>query len=167
MNALLKNFKESQFTIVGFPCNQFGHQEPGDNSTEILDGLQYVRPGQGFKPHSNLHMMIKSDVNGDNETKVYTYLKASCSQTSTATFDPRESFWEPIHVNDIIWNFEKFLVSQQGVPLFRFQPAVEPFDLVEIIKVLMTPSVNLARQEKELNILLKDLDIVILDRIKM
>lgn len=75
MNALLKEFPRSRFTVLGFPCNQFGHQEPGANSTEILNGMYYVRPGHGFKPHRNFKMMLKGDVNGANEHALFTYLK--------------------------------------------------------------------------------------------
>lgn len=61
------------FKILGFPCNQFGRQEPGENPDEILNGLKYVRPGNGFKPVFPL--MEKLDVNGAKQHQMYTYLK--------------------------------------------------------------------------------------------
>lgn len=64
-------------------------------------------------------------------------LQISCPQPDTAQFYPRESFWDPILVNDITWNFEKFLVSPSGVPLYRFRPKVDPFDLKDIMKLLI------------------------------
>ena len=53
----------------------FLQQEPGDNGTEILNGLKYVRPGNGFEP--NFEMTEKIDVNGPNEHPLYTYLKVN------------------------------------------------------------------------------------------
>ena len=59
--------------MVGVPCNQFGHQEPAANRTELLNGLRYVRPGAGFSPLFNLsHPAL---VNGEGELELYTYLK--------------------------------------------------------------------------------------------
>ncbi|BFZ18723.1 hypothetical protein BsWGS_21762 [Bradybaena similaris] len=158
MNALLSEFPPSSFTILAFPCNQFGHQEPGNNGTEILNGLRYVRPGNGFQPHPNLHMMLKTEVNGDQEHDLYGYLKTSCPQPDTAKFYPGESFWDPILVNDITWNFEKFLVSPSGVPLYRFRPKVEPFDLKYLMKSLLNPAENLTAQTQELTLLLHRLE---------
>lgn len=59
--------------VIGIPCNQFGHQEPGHNAYEIFNGLEYVRPGYGFKPE--LLLLRKRDVNGANEDGLYTWLK--------------------------------------------------------------------------------------------
>lgn len=59
--------------IIGVPCNQFAHQEPGSNAYEILNGLEYVRPGYGFKPE--IVMLRKRDVNGVKEDGLYTWLK--------------------------------------------------------------------------------------------
>ena len=60
--------------ILAIPCNQFGLQEPGENS-EILNGLKCVRPGGGFEPV--FPVFTKMDVNGKNEDKLYTYLKVN------------------------------------------------------------------------------------------
>ncbi|CAG5135807.1 unnamed protein product [Candidula unifasciata] len=166
MNALLNEFPSSRFTILAFPCNQFGHQEPGKNGTEILNGLKYVRPGHGFQPHPNMHMLQKTAVNGDLQHGLYGYLKAFCPQPSTAQFNPRESFWEPIQVNDITWNFEKFIISPSGVPLYRFRPKVEPFDLKDLMKLLMAPLNNLNAQTQEIKLLLSSLDNVLIKRDK-
>ena len=60
-------------SVIGIPCNQFAHQEPADNATELYNGLQYVRPGSGYIPKFKL--MKKIDVNGVNETLFYKNLK--------------------------------------------------------------------------------------------
>uniref|UniRef100_A0A8C9Q5B6 glutathione peroxidase n=1 Tax=Spermophilus dauricus TaxID=99837 RepID=A0A8C9Q5B6_SPEDA len=103
--------------ILGFPCNQFGKQEPGENS-EILPSLKYVRPGGGFVP--NFQLFEKGDVNGDKEQKFYTFLKNSCPPTSELLGSPGRLFWEPMKIHDIRWNFEKFLVGPDGIPIMRW-----------------------------------------------
>ncbi|XDB63306.1 hypothetical protein AB1E18_016636 [Capra hircus] len=74
LNALQEELKPFGLVVLGFPCNQFGKQEPGENS-EILPGLKYVRPGGGYVP--NFQLFEKGDVNGETEQKVFTFLKVS------------------------------------------------------------------------------------------
>ncbi|KAF3815431.1 hypothetical protein GH733_016813 [Mirounga leonina] len=109
--------KPSGVVVLGFPCNQFGKQEPGKNS-EILSGLKHVRPGGGFVP--NFQLFEKGDVNGEKEQKVFTFLKNSCPPTSDLLGSASQLFWEPMKVHDIRWNFEKFLVGPDGVPVMRW-----------------------------------------------
>lgn len=111
------------FTLLGFPCNQFGKQEPGQKH-EILPGLKHVRPGNGFVP--NFQLFEKGDVNGKNEQELFTFLKSSCPPVgdSFGAVDGR-LFWEPLKTNDIKWNFEKFLVGPDGKPVMRWYPAVK------------------------------------------
>uniref|UniRef100_A0A915JBF8 glutathione peroxidase n=1 Tax=Romanomermis culicivorax TaxID=13658 RepID=A0A915JBF8_ROMCU len=73
--------------MAAFPCNQFHLQEPGNND-EILNGLRYVRPGNNFTPHPNLHIYGKLDVNGENAHPMYKYLRESCPPT-TKVIAPR------------------------------------------------------------------------------
>nr|XP_020032621.1 glutathione peroxidase 6 [Castor canadensis] len=117
LNALQEDLQHFNVIILGFPCNQFGKQEPGKNS-EILSGLKYVRPGGGFVP--NFQLFEKGDVNGENEQKVFTFLKNSCPPTSELLGSSKHLFWEPFKVHDIRWNFEKFLVGTDGVPVMRW-----------------------------------------------
>ncbi|XP_023567878.1 glutathione peroxidase 6 [Octodon degus] len=117
LNALQDELREVGVIILGFPCNQFGRQEPGKNS-EILSGLKYVRPGGGFVP--NFQLFEKGDVNGAEEQKVFTFLKNSCPPTSELLGSPGLLFWEPMRIHDIRWNFEKFLVGPDGVPIMRW-----------------------------------------------
>ena len=84
LNALMKKFnKKSQtkcgFSVLGFPCNQFGLQEPGKGEEEIRNGLEHVRPGNGFKP--KFPMFEKIHVNGPDEDKMYTFLKVMMVST--------------------------------------------------------------------------------------
>uniref|UniRef100_G3TLJ5 Glutathione peroxidase n=1 Tax=Loxodonta africana TaxID=9785 RepID=G3TLJ5_LOXAF len=117
LNALQEELAPFGLVILGFPCNQFGKQEPGENS-EILASLKYVRPGGGFVP--NFQLFEKGDVNGEKEQKFYTFLKNSCPPTSELMGSPGRLFWDPMKVHDIRWNFEKFLVGPDGLPVMRW-----------------------------------------------
>lgn len=137
--------------MMGFPCNQFGHQEPADNATELFNGLKYVRPGSDFVPAFDI--MGIGDVNGEKESFVYTYLKERCRLPDEAKFNPHESFWKTFKIRDVVWNFEKFLVDSNGVPVLRFLSTVEPMDILKISKLLLNdPSCN-SCLETELKIL--------------
>nr|XP_008505744.1 PREDICTED: epididymal secretory glutathione peroxidase [Equus przewalskii] len=117
LNTLQEELKPFDLVVLGFPCNQFGKQEPGENS-EILPGLKYVRPGGGYVP--NFQLFEKGDVNGEKEQKVFTFLKHSCPHPSDVLGSLKHISWEPIKVHDIRWNFEKFLVGPDGVPAMRW-----------------------------------------------
>ncbi|KAG1962428.1 glutathione peroxidase [Pimephales promelas] len=121
LNALHEEFRDVGFTILGFPCNQFGKQEPGDNN-EILPALKYVRPGNGFVP--NFPLFEKVDVNGDNEQALFTFLKNACPPVGESFGNTNRLFWDPLKINDIKWNFEKFLVGPDGRPVMRWFPRV-------------------------------------------
>lgn len=122
LNALHDELKDLGFTILGFPCNQFGKQEPGANY-EILNTLKYVRPGNGFVP--NFQLFETGDVNGDHEQALFTFLKNACPPVGDSFGNPYgRLFWDPLKVNDIKWNFEKFLVGPDGKPLRRWFPRV-------------------------------------------
>lgn len=122
-------------TILGFPCNQFGKQEPGGNE-EILPLLKFVRPGKGFVP--NFRLFEKGDVNGENEQGVFTFLKNACPPAGNSFGNPiGRLFWEPLKISDIKWNFEKFLVGPDGKPLMRWFPRVNVSEVRDdILKLL-------------------------------
>ncbi|KAF1500515.1 Glutathione peroxidase 3, partial [Megadyptes antipodes antipodes] len=117
LNALQNELGPYGLVVLGFPSNQFGKQEPGQNS-EILPALKYVRPGGGFTP--NFQLFQKGDVNGAKEQKVYTFLKNACPPVAEEFGNPKNLFWEPLRNHDIKWNFEKFLVGPDGVPVMRW-----------------------------------------------
>uniref|UniRef100_A0A672SM33 Glutathione peroxidase n=1 Tax=Sinocyclocheilus grahami TaxID=75366 RepID=A0A672SM33_SINGR len=122
LNALQQELRDVGFTILGIPCNQFGMQEPGKNN-EILSALKYVRPGNGFVP--NFQLFEKVDVNGVNEHTLFTFLKNACPPVGDSFGNPTNRlFWEPLKINDIKWNFEKFLVGPDGRPVMRWFPRV-------------------------------------------
>jgi glutathione peroxidase len=106
LEQLHERFAERGFAVVGFPCNQFGGQEPG-TAQEIQDFCSATY-GVSFP------MFEKIEVNGPGRHPVYTELTAVPDAAGEA--------------GDVQWNFEKFLVGPDGTVLGRFRPPVEPDD---------------------------------------
>ena len=104
LERLQKTYGDKGFSVVGFPCNQFGEQEPG--SAEEIATFCSATYGVTFP------MMEKIDVNGDARNPVYEELTAFADAEGES--------------GDIQWNFEKFLVSGDGSILRRFRPMVDP-----------------------------------------
>jgi len=135
--------KYPDLVVLGFPCNQFGKQEPGANATEILDGIRHVRPGNNFE--SKITQFFKKvEVNGFFQIDLYTYLKGSCEPTFSVFSESQHLFYEPLAVGDIAWNFEKFLIGRDGKPVQRYHPhVIEPDDIdmnLDIQKSLAAPN---------------------------
>jgi len=143
MNALQSNYQD--LVVLGFPCNQFGMQEPGANGTEIFNGIRYVRPGNGFVP--NFQLFQKIDVNGDEEEPLYTFLKKHCPSTRDGFSSADSLFYSPLKVNDVRWNFEKFLVSRNGKPVKRYDPITHPYVIeADIVRLLNQNGGNFTQQ---------------------
>lgn len=134
-NQLKTQFGPSGFEIVAFPCDQFYNQEPGENS-EIMNTLKYVRPGNGYVP--NFPVMEKSDVNGQNEIPLYTYMKSSCPPSQLFFGDTVSLLWDPLRYYDVPWNFEKFLIDKKGKPVRRYNPSTLPLDIASDIQNLLS-----------------------------
>ena len=105
LEALQNTYGERGLTVVGFPCNQFGAQEPG--SAEEIETFCSTTYGVTFP------MMEKIEVNGDGRHPIYDEL------TSVADGEG--------HSGDIRWNFEKFLIAADGT-VTRFSPMTAPDD---------------------------------------
>lgn len=103
LEKLYQKYKDNDFVILGFPCNQFANQEPGDEKS-ISEGC-LINYGVSFP------MFSKIDVNGPNTHPIYKYLKTELK----GTFG-----------NNIKWNFTKFLIDKNGKPLKRFAPITKP-----------------------------------------
>lgn len=97
--------------MLGFPCNQFGAQEPGTEA-EILEFVT-------SKFDVDFPMFAKIDVNGDDEAELYSLLKSA---------QPGEG-----ESSAITWNFEKFLVDKHGTVVRRFAPATTPEEVAALI----------------------------------
>ncbi len=106
LEALEDKYKAQGFDVVGFPCNQFGGQEPG-SAAEIQEFCSATY-GVTFP------MMEKVEVNGDGRHPVYKVLTAIADAKGEA--------------GDIQWNFEKFVISADGTKVTRFRPRTTPDD---------------------------------------
>lgn len=139
LNALLKiygNKKRCSLKVASFPCNQFGHQEPPKDE-ELLNTLQYVRPGNGYVPDKNMDMYSKVMVNGEEEIPLFSWLKKLCPRPTDIISNKTVVLWKPIKTTDIEWNFEKFLIDHEGNPVRRFSERSPPFGWKEHIKELI------------------------------
>ena len=114
LEKLYKDYKDRGLVILGFPCNQFGKQEPG-GAKEIAEGC-LINYGVTFP------MFSKIEVNGDNAHPIYKYLKSELK----GTFG-----------NRIKWNFTKFLIDKDGTPFKRFSPTTTPDKLRNHIETLL------------------------------
>lgn len=125
--------------ILAFPCDQFLNQEPGHND-EILDCLKYVRPGGGFVPHFTDTLFQKIKVNGDSPPRapIYAWLTTACGPASPVIGDPASYIlWNPLRPGDITWNFDKFLIGKNGLPIKRYTSDTLPSELTSDIEIAL------------------------------
>lgn len=80
-------------------------------------------------------------------------LQKRCRLPDEAQFKPHVSFWPTFKIRDVVWNFEKFLVDSNGVPVLRFLSAVEPMDILKISKLLLSDPSCKSCLDNELQIL--------------
>jgi glutathione peroxidase len=111
LEQLWETYRDQGFTVVGFPCNQFGGQEPGTDAE--IGAFCQQNYGVTFP------MMAKVDVNGDDAHPVWEWLR---SEKGGLLGDR------------VKWNFTKFLVDRNGHVLGRYAPQVEPATLAEDIE---------------------------------
>lgn len=115
LEALYQRYRERGLVVLGFPCNQFGSQEPGD-AEEIASFCQ-KNYGVSFP------MFAKIEVNGDNAHPLYQYLKKAAPGL--------------LGSEGIKWNFTKFLVNRQGEVSERYAPATTPESIANDIEKLL------------------------------
>ena len=115
LEALYERFKDRGFVVLGFPCNQFGQQEPGDE--EEIERFCETQFGVKFP------MFAKLDVNGENAHPLYRYL----TEAKPGLLGTRA----------IKWNFTKFLVDREGKVVERFAPNTKPEELASDIEKLL------------------------------
>lgn len=115
LEALYQQFKESDFEVLGFPCNQFGAQEPG-NADEIAEFCK-VNFGVTFP------LMAKVDVNGADASPLFDWMKAEKKGLMGST--------------SIKWNFTKFLIDRDGEVVKRYGPQDAPASIAKDIEKLL------------------------------
>lgn len=135
LETLYQKYKDQGLVIIGFPCDQFGHQEPGTD--EQIEEFCRLNHGVTFP------LMQKTEVNGDNANPVYVWLKSqagfagfSTGHPLTKILDEMFSKADPDYAQkpDIKWNFTKFLIGKDGKVVSRFEPTTEPSDIAPAIE---------------------------------
>lgn len=115
LEALYRKFKDRNFTVVGFPCDQFAHQEPGSDA-EIA---AFCEKNYGV----SFPLMSKIEVNGSGTHPVFAFLKKKAGGTLGA---------------EIKWNFTKFLVGRDGETVTRFAPTTAPEKIEKDIETALS-----------------------------
>ncbi len=113
LEALHEKYNKQGLAVLGFPCNQFGEQEPGSDA----DVAEFCQKNYGVK----FDMFSKIDVNGEKAAPLFKQLTSKESLAKDA--------------GPVSWNFEKFLVSKEGKVVARFRTGVEPDD-AEVVKAV-------------------------------
>ncbi len=104
LEALYRKYRDRGFVVLGFPCDQFGHQEPGDEAQ--------IKQFCSLRYEVSFPMFAKIQVNGADAHPLYRYLK-----------EARPGI---LGLESIKWNFTKFLVGRDGEPIKRYAPSDKP-----------------------------------------
>ena len=115
LESLYKKYQDKGFVVLGFPCNQFGSQEPASESE--IQNFCRVNFGVTFP------MFAKIDVNGDDAHPLYKYLKSAKPGI--------------LGTETIKWNFTKFLIDKEGNIIKRFGSSTKPIDIEREIETLL------------------------------
>lgn len=115
LEALWRQYGPQGFEVIAFPCNQFGHQEPG--SADEIDQFCKVNFGLSFP------LMGKIDVNGAGAAPLYDWLKAEAPGV--------------MGTKSVKWNFTKFLIGRDGKVVRRYAPTDKPESLAKDIEALL------------------------------
>ena len=114
LEKLYQQYKDKGLVILGFPCNQFGKQEPG-TAKDISEGC-LINYGVSFP------MFAKVDVNGENAHPLFSYLKSALPGLIT---------------NRVKWNFTKFVIDAEGNSVKRYAPITSPLKMEQLIVSLL------------------------------
>jgi glutathione peroxidase len=115
LEELWRRYKERGLAVLAFPCNQFGHQEPGN--AEEISGFCSLTYDVTFP------IFGKIDVNGDDAAPLYRHLKEEAPGI--------------LGSQAIKWNFTKFLVDRAGKVVKRYAPTTKPADIAKDIEKLL------------------------------
>ncbi len=136
LEALYEKYHDQGLEVLDFPCNQFGHQAPGDED-EIHEFCT-------ARYKTQFEQLAKIDVNGDDEEPLYTFLKAEMpdekieglkNKAAMAMIEKISSTCKK--PGDIKWNFTKFLVDREGNVVKRFPPTSSPADFEKDVAALI------------------------------
>ena len=133
---LYEKYNDKGFEVLDFPCNQFGHQAPG-NDNEIHEFCT-------AKYQTKFDQMKKIEVNGENEDPLYTLLKNAQKEEEVQGLKNKMAMKAIDKISttcknkgDIRWNFTKFLIDREGNVIKRYDPTFDPKNIEkDIIEVL-------------------------------
>jgi glutathione peroxidase len=115
LEALYRKYRERGLVVLGFPCDQFGHQEPGDEAE--------IKNFCNLKYDVTFPLFAKTEVNGEGAHPLYKALKSEAKGL--------------LGTQAIKWNFTKFLVDKSGKVVRRYAPTDKPADLAKDIEPLL------------------------------
>ena len=136
LEKLYQKYHDKGLEILDFPCNQFGNQAPGtDDEIHEFCALKY---------NTSFDQFTKIDVNGENESPLYTILKNAIADDIIEGMKNKMAMKTVEKIsktckkkNDIKWNFTKFLVDKEGNVVGRYSPTYKPEDMEDTIKELI------------------------------
>ena len=135
LQALYEKFKDRGFIILGFPCDQFKHQEPGND--EEIEQFCKLNFGVTFP------LMKKVDVFGENADPIFQYLTQQVPNEEVsglknkATMKMVEALASGRKDGDVRWNFTKFLISRDGSQIKRYAPVITPEEIEKDIEAML------------------------------
>ena len=136
IEKLYEKYHDQGFEVLDFPCNQFGHQAPGDES-EIHEFCT-------AKYQTQFDQLAKIDVNGENEEPLFAFLKQAQPDEEVEGLKNKAAMAMIAKISttckkpgDIKWNFTKFLVDREGNVVKRFPPTSDPADVDADIAALI------------------------------
>lgn len=118
LEALYQQFRDKGVVVLGFPCNQFGHQEPG--TADDIGSFCEKNYGVTFP------LFEKIDVNGKNAHPLFQYLKSAAPGL--------------LGIQAIKWNFTKFLIKPDGSVYKRYAPQTTPAEIIQDVEKLLAAS---------------------------
>ncbi len=136
LEKLYEKYHDEGLEVLDFPCNQFGHQAPGDDAEihEFCTG----------KYKTQFDQLKKIDVNGENADPLFAYIKKQVKDEDVSGVKNKATMKMIAKISssckeegDIKWNFTKFLVDREGKVVKRFAPTTNPEDIEESIKELL------------------------------
>jgi glutathione peroxidase len=139
LEALYRKYRDRGLLVLGFPCDQFGHQEPGSE--------QDIKEFCSLNYDVSFPLFSKIEVNGPQAHPLYTYMRAE--QPGIMTPDAETLRTNPLYqhlaancpellgTDAVKWNFTKFLVGRDGTVLKRFEPTVTPEQIEAEIEPLL------------------------------
>lgn len=136
LEELYEKYHDQGFEILDFPCDQFGHQAPGSDDE--------IHQFCTAKYNTKFDQFAKIDVNGENESPVFTILKEQQKKEEPVGLKNKMAMKAVKKISktckkdgDIVWNFTKFLVDKDGNAVKRYDPTFDPKDIEKDLKNML------------------------------